>query len=93
MLLIAGFVEAVPTVIFFAEVQRRLPSNFGGRYFAIVMPLWDACIILGTAIAGVFVVTGLLTLGLTIFLVQAIPVVLLLRPLLLITSGTPRAGD
>jgi ENTS family enterobactin (siderophore) exporter len=53
---LAGMLESAATVVYFAEVQRRLPAGLTGRFYASFVPLTDACAmagsILGPAVIG-----------------------------------------
>lgn len=46
-MVIAGFLESVATVVYFAEVQKRLPSELTGRFFASFIPMTDVFGMLG----------------------------------------------
>ncbi|EIE97820.1 arabinose efflux permease family protein [Saccharomonospora glauca K62] len=81
----AGFLESVATVVYFAEVQKRLPNELTGRFYASFIPLTDVFGMLGSLsgpvlLAGAGVTGGALVIAALI----AVPVLLcgvtLLRP-------------
>lgn len=54
VMVIAGCLESVATVVYFAEVQKRLPDNLVGKFFATFVPLTDIFSVLGMVGAPVF---------------------------------------
>jgi MFS family permease len=96
LMVLAGVLESAATVVFFAEVQIRLPDSFSGRYYAMLLPLTDACMLLGAVVGGVVVLAGLPWAALVICLAMVAPIALLGRLFLHPTaSATPQteAGD
>jgi MFS family permease len=49
---IAGAFESIATVVYFAEVQGRLPNDFVGRYYSVLMPITDVCGVIGTVVGA-----------------------------------------
>ncbi|TDC01027.1 MFS transporter [Micromonospora fluostatini] len=77
---VAGVLESVATVVFFAEVQRRLPASHMGRYYAGLVPLTDLFVAIG--FIGGAPAVGLLGLGwsaVLITLLMAVPVLAFTR--------------
>jgi MFS family permease len=86
----AGVFEAIATVVFFAEIQLRIPAAHLPRYWAVLNPFIDACLAAGIACGGVVLGrAGLPLSAAAIALVIAGPILLLLRPLL--AANQPRA--
>jgi MFS family permease len=83
LLFMAGLLESTATVVFFAEVQPRLTAEYTGRYWAIVIPGTDACLLIGRALGG-FVIpqVGLRTTALIACLIFTCPIIVLAKPLL-----------
>ncbi|MGD3110851.1 MFS transporter [Streptomyces sp. YGL11-2] len=79
---LAGVCESIGTVVFYTEAQTRLPANFEGRFFGMLVPVSDAFSVLGTATAGTVVATGTTSAAWIIAVAMALPV-LLLCPLFL----------
>lgn len=72
---LAGLFEAAGTVIFFAEVQRRIPEDRIGRYFASIIPFTECSVLAGTVAAPVVVSRlGLVETGTLMALLMAVPV-------------------
>jgi hypothetical protein len=59
LMLLAGVLEAVATVVFFAEVQRRVAATLIGYYYAAILPLMDACFLIGYLAGGVLAHAGI----------------------------------
>jgi MFS family permease len=75
LLFLAGFFEAVATVVFFAAAQRRLARGYTGRYFATLLPLSNAAYMGGTLAGGAFVAALDFQLAATVvFVAMAVPV-------------------
>ncbi|MFC6937270.1 MFS transporter [Actinomadura yumaensis] len=92
LMVVAGVLESAATVVFFAEVQIRLPDSFSGRYYAMLLPLTDACMLLGAVVGGTVVLAGLPWAAVVICLAMAAPIVLLGRLFLQPTTpATTRA--
>jgi MFS family permease len=58
LMLLAGVLEAVATVVFFAEVQRRVAPTLIGYYYAAILPLMDATFLLGYLAGGILAHAG-----------------------------------
>ena len=82
VMVLAGFCESVGTVVFWAEAQTRLPRDFSGRFFGMLVPATDACTLLGTVTAGVVVAGGVTVAACIIAAAMAVPI-LALCPLFL----------
>lgn len=92
LMVVAGVLESAATVVFFAEVQIRLPDSFSGRYYAMLLPLTDACMLLGAVVGGTVVLAGLPWAAVVICLAMAAPIALLGRLFLQPTTpATARA--
>lgn len=74
LLVVAGVFESMATVVFFAEVQRRLPNSFSGRYYAMLLPLSDAFNLSGSVVGGLVVLAGLPLSALVLCLAIGAPV-------------------
>ncbi|MFG2006135.1 MFS transporter [Spirillospora sp. NPDC048911] len=94
LMVLAGVLESAATVVFFAEVQIRLPASFGGRYYAMLLPLTDACMLLGSVVGGAVVLAGLPWAALVICVAMAAPIIMLgrlfLNPTTLPIAHTPQ---
>jgi MFS family permease len=88
---LAGFCESVGTVVFYAEAQTRLPRDFSGRFFGVLIPATDAFSLLGTVTAGAVVASGVTPAAVIIASAMAVPV-LALCPLFL-RRGLWRAAN
>jgi hypothetical protein len=80
VLVLAGAFEAVGTVVFYAEVQSRLAARMTGRYFALLVPLCDAFLVLGVWVSGTL--TGFGDIGLA-----ALTAVVMAGPALMLAPG------
>lgn len=89
LLAVTGIFESVATVVFFAEVQKRLPNSFSGRYYAMLLPLSDAAQMLGFLFGGLIVLAGVAWAAGVIWAVMALPV--LAFTMYFIRPGPPRA--
>jgi hypothetical protein len=58
LVLAAGMLEAVATVVFFAEVQRRVRPDLIGYYYTAILPLLDACSLVGYLAGGLLTHAG-----------------------------------
>src|SRR5699024_12607516 len=74
LLVVTGIFASVATVVFFAEVQKRLPNSFSGRYYAMLLPLSDAAQMFGFLFGGLVVLAGVAWAAGTIWAVMALPV-------------------
>ncbi|AVZ76386.1 hypothetical protein SLUN_33465 [Streptomyces lunaelactis] len=90
VLVLAGAFEAVGTVVFYAEVQSRLAARMTGRYFALLIPLCDAFLVLGVWVSGALTGFGELGLAALIAIVMAGPALMLAPGLL---SGSAREPE
>ena len=89
LLVVTGIFESVATVVFFAEVQKRLPNSFSGRYYAMLLPLSDAAQMFGFLFGGLVVLAGVAWAAGTIWAVMALPV--LAFTAFFVNPGPPRA--
>ncbi|GAA2020559.1 hypothetical protein GCM10009839_16610 [Catenulispora yoronensis] len=74
-----GILEAAPTVVFFAEVQRRLSPELLGYFYAATMPLIDAAATAGYLLGGVLIKHGVTPSGWCVALLMAVPVLATMR--------------
>ncbi|MFB9565960.1 MFS transporter [Saccharopolyspora hordei] len=87
----AGFLESVATVVYFAEVQKRLPPEMTGRFYATFIPLMDAFEMVGALTAPVLLAsTGVGGTATVICLLIAVPVLLGAPVLLRRSAANPR---
>ncbi|MFD7703715.1 MFS transporter [Streptomyces caelestis] len=78
LLFVAGVFESVASVVYFAEVQKRLPTGLQGRYYATLVPLSDVFLVAGTVAGGVLVDRAGVTPGAVLVgLAMAVPVLVL----------------
>lgn len=83
LLFMAGLLESAATVVFFAEVQPRLSVEYTGRYWAMVLPVTDACLLLGRSLGGFMIpAAGVHWTAVVICIIFVSPVVLLAAPIL-----------
>jgi MFS family permease len=87
LLFLAGVTESVATAVFFAEAQRRLPAEIAGHYYAALIPLTDACSLLGAVAGASLTAATLHGASYTVAALIALPV-LLTAPWYLRGSGT-----
>ncbi|MFE5220367.1 MULTISPECIES: MFS transporter [unclassified Streptomyces] len=82
LLLFAGVFESIASVVYFAEVQKRLPAGLQGRYYATLVPLSDVFLVAGTVTGGVLVDRGGVYAGAVLVgLAMAVPVLVLVTRL------------
>jgi MFS family permease len=82
LLFIAGALESAATVVFYAEVQPRLPAEYTGRYYAMVLSGGDACQLTGRSIGGFMTAkVGMHWTAMTTCIVFAGPALALAAPL------------
>ncbi|MGR6975111.1 MFS transporter [Streptomyces cynarae] len=82
LLLAAGVFESVASVVYFAEVQKRLPAGLQGRYYATLVPLSDVFLVAGTIAGGVLVDRAGISCGAVLVgLAMALPVLVLVTRL------------
>ncbi|MCW5252465.1 MULTISPECIES: MFS transporter [unclassified Streptomyces] len=86
LLFLAGITESVATAVFFAEAQSRLPAHLAGHYYAALIPLTDACSLVGAVLGASLTAASLLGASVTIAALIALPV-LLSAPWYLRTAG------
>lgn len=83
LMFLGGLLESTATVVFFAEVQPRLSVKYTGRYYALVLPATDACLVIGRALGGfVLPQIGVHWTAMLACVIFAGPAVLLAAPLL-----------
>ncbi|MCX5205041.1 MFS transporter [Streptomyces sp. NBC_00237] len=87
LLFVAGVFESVASVVYFAEVQKRLPVELNGRYYAMLVPLSDVFLVGGTTLGGAAVLLGVGWSAVLVGLVMAAPVLVLAVQL----ASEPRA--
>ncbi|GAA1974863.1 MFS transporter [Catenulispora subtropica] len=76
---LTGILEAAPTVVFFAEVQRRLRPELLGYFYAAVMPLIDAALTGGYLLGGALIHHGVTLSGWCVAVLIAVPVLATVR--------------
>jgi MFS family permease len=82
LLFLAGVFESIASVVYFAEVQKRLPAGLQGRYYATLVPLSDVFLVAGTVTGGVLVDrAGISTGAVLVCLAMALPVLVLVTRL------------
>ncbi|KUN77855.1 hypothetical protein AQJ66_32035 [Streptomyces bungoensis] len=98
LLFLAGIFESVASVVYFAEVQKRLPAGLQGRYYATLVPLSDVFLVAGTVAGGVLVDRAGVSCGAVLVgLAMALPVLMLVtrlvpqRPVPAGKPGAPKA--
>lgn len=73
---LAGLLESLATVVYFSEVQRRLPAKMTGLFYATFIPLADAFAMSGSVVAPVLLSeSGIGAGGLMIGTLIAVPIV------------------
>ncbi|GAA3492875.1 MFS transporter [Streptomyces cremeus] len=77
LLFVAGVFESVASVVYFAEVQKRLPVGLTGRYYATLVPLSDVFLVGGVTLGGAAVVLGVTWSAVLVGLAMAVPVLAL----------------
>jgi ENTS family enterobactin (siderophore) exporter len=90
VMFLAGVFESAPTVVYYAEVQARLTPAAVGAYYAWLMPLTQACSIVGALGGSVLLAAGG-TVPLSVAMACLIggPIVVLAR--ILLQAGRRRA--
>ncbi|MFK0216448.1 MFS transporter [Streptomyces sp. NPDC090298] len=82
LLFAAGVFESIASVVYFAEVQKRLPAGLQGRYYATLVPLSDVFLVAGTVLGGVLVArAGVSWSAALVGLAMAVPVLVLVTRL------------
>ncbi|MFF4457523.1 MFS transporter [Streptomyces goshikiensis] len=82
LLFVAGVFESIASVVYFAEVQKRLPTQLTGKYYATLVPLSDVFLVGGTVAGGLLVgVAGIGWSAALVGLAMAVPVLLLVSRL------------
>ncbi|WGD36534.1 MFS transporter [Lysinibacter sp. HNR] len=77
VMIIAGVMESVATVVYFSEVQRRLPERITGLFYASFIPLTDSLGVVGVLVApALLAATDLATGGVAVGVLIAVPVIL-----------------
>ncbi|MDX6720985.1 MAG: hypothetical protein QOJ63_3239, partial [Solirubrobacteraceae bacterium] len=90
LVFMAGFLESVATVMFYAEIQVRLAQRAVGRYFAALIPATRVSALCGLAIGSVVVPElGVATLGVIMAVLIGVPVIASAGALM--GAGAPRA--
>ncbi|MET7338502.1 MFS transporter [Nonomuraea sp. NPDC005650] len=79
ILFLAGVLEAIATVVFFAEVQRRVDAKLVGYYYAALMPVIDAFGMLGFVLGGALAPLGTTFSTLFVAALMGLPVLLTAR--------------
>jgi len=76
IMLFAGFVEAIATVVYFAEVKRRVPADTIEVFYSFVVPITDLAAIIGTLAAPTLALhLGVDTVGIIVGCLIALPIV------------------
>ncbi|MEU1228953.1 MFS transporter [Streptomyces sp. NPDC005828] len=82
LLFVAGVFESIASVVYFAEVQKRLPGDLQGRYYATLVPLSDVFLVGGTVLGGVLADrAGVAWSAVLVGLAMAVPVLVLVTRL------------
>ncbi|MFD3728468.1 MFS transporter [Streptomyces sp. NPDC058671] len=82
LLFAAGVFESIASVVYFSEVQKRLPADLQGRYYATLVPLSDVFLVAGTVLGGVLVArAGVSWSAVLVGLAMAVPVLMLVTRL------------
>lgn len=81
LMFIAGVLESIATVVYYAEVQASLADSQIGSYFAWLSPCTGVCIVLGTLLSGALIDASPLTLAIAMSALIGGPIILTLRPL------------
>jgi hypothetical protein len=81
LLFVAGVLESIASVVYFAEVQKRLPVELNGRYYATLVPLSDVFLVVGTTVGGAAATLGVAWSGILVGAAMALPVAILAGPL------------
>lgn len=82
LVFLVGFFESAATVVYFAEVQKRIPQDHTGRYYATFVPLTDIFTMAGTTVGPILVGgIGLRQTAAVICGLIAVPVLLFTRTL------------
>ncbi|MFH8385255.1 MFS transporter [Kitasatospora sp. NPDC018058] len=82
LLFLSGVFESIASVVYFAEVQKRLPAELTGRYYATLVPMSDVFLVAGTVAGGALVATAGIAWSATLVgLAMAVPVLLLVTRL------------
>ncbi|MFE4637730.1 MFS transporter [Streptomyces sp. NPDC056773] len=82
LMFVAGAFESIASVVYFAEVQKRLPTQLTGKYYATLVPLSDVFLVAGTVVGGLLVeVGGVAWSGVLVGLMMALPVLVLVSRL------------
>lgn len=81
LLFVAGVFESIASVVYFAEVQKRLPVELNGRYYATLVPLSDVFLVVGTTVGGAAAAVGVAWSGILVGAAMALPVAVLAVPL------------
>ena len=76
LLFLAGVTESVATAVFFAEAQSRLPAHLAGHYYAVLIPIVDACALVGAVAGASLAAASLVGASLAVAALIAIPVLL-----------------
>lgn len=76
VLFLAGFLESIATVVFFAAVQRGLPPEIVGYYYAVIMPFTGAASVAGYLVGGVLASQGVTALAWCVAALIAAPVLM-----------------
>lgn len=79
LVLACGMLEALATVVFFAEVQRRIRPDLIGFYYTAFLPLLDACSLVGFLIGGLLARTGVTVTACCVAGLIALPVLATVR--------------
>jgi hypothetical protein len=94
VLFMAGLLESAATVVFFAEVQPRLSVEYTGRYWAMVLPIIDACQLIGRSAGGLMIPwIGVHGTAVIICIIFVSPAILLAGPLMTRRETNPHGSD
>jgi hypothetical protein len=74
-----GIMESAGYVLYYAEVQIRIPRSVMGYYYAALIPVGDACMFLGSAFGAWLAGTSVPAAAMIVASVMGIPMLLTAR--------------
>ncbi|MEV6534913.1 hypothetical protein AB0M86_35905 [Streptomyces sp. NPDC051639] len=83
-----GIMESAGYVLYYAELQIRIPRSVMGYYYAALIPIGDACMFLGSAFGAWLASTSISAAAMIVASVMGIPMLLTAR-----WYFTPPPGD
>jgi MFS family permease len=79
VMVVAGAIEGASSSFFYADVQLRLSPAVTGRYFALLVPLSEGALALGTTVGGMLAERSIVLAGAVTTAIMAMPVFLSFR--------------